>query len=351
MNTTLEQRIQAFVQLSKVMESLSLNQGWPGFDCGLTEEEYESAQEVIVSQVAYNGWFTEANTRRAIGEWSHNLTRSSLDAWLKNYPIQDQPIKEEVIAIICAGNIPMVGFHDILCVLLSGHKVMIKLSSDDARLIPLFLYLIMKWEPGFKSSILWAEGKLQNFDRIIATGSDNTSRYFHAYFDKYPNIIRHSRTSIAILSGQETEEELNGLAHDIFDYFGLGCRNVCKVFLPERYDLNVLIKALLPFQEVIQHNKYANNYDYNKAVWLLNQEDLLENGFMIFKQDQGWVAPTASLFYEYYSELNQVTARIQAHEDHIQCVVGHGYTPFGQAQCPKLSDYPDGVDVMKFILS
>jgi hypothetical protein len=138
MNTTLEQRIQAFVQLSKVMESLSLNQGWPGFDCGLTEEEYESAQEVIVSQVAYNGWFTEANTRRAIGEWSDNLTRSSLDAWLKNYPIQDQPIKEEVIAIICAGNIPMVGFHDILCVLLSGHKVMIKLSSDDARLIPLF---------------------------------------------------------------------------------------------------------------------------------------------------------------------------------------------------------------------
>jgi hypothetical protein len=351
MNTTLEQRIQAFVQLSKVMESLSLNQGWPGFDCGLTEEEYESAQEVIISQVAYNGWFTEINTRRAIGEWANNLKRSSLEAWLKHYPIQDQPHKEETVAIICAGNIPMVGFHDILCVLLGGHKAMIKLSSDDARLIPLFLYLVMKWEPGLKPYILWAEGKLQNFDRIIATGSDNTSRYFHAYFDKYPNIIRHSRTSVAILNGQETEEELNGLAHDIFDYFGLGCRNVCKVFLPEGYDLNVLISALLPFQSVIQHNKYANNYDYNKAVWLLNQEDLLENGFMIFKQDQGWVAPTASLFYEYYSDLNQVTARIQGHQDHIQCVVGHGYTPFGQAQCPKLSDYPDGVDVMKFILS
>jgi hypothetical protein len=139
-------------------------------------------------------------------------------------------------------------------------RALIKLSSDDARLIPLFLYLLMKWEPSFKNHIIWAEGKLENFHRIIATGSDNTSRYFHAYFDKYPNIIRHSRTSVAILDGNESEKELNGLAHDIFDYFGMGCRNVSKVFIPQGYDLNILIKALLPFQEVIKHNKYANNY-------------------------------------------------------------------------------------------
>lgn len=351
MNTTLEQRIKAFVQLSKTMESLSRSAAWPGFDCGLTEDEYQSANEVVATQVAYNGWFTESNTRKAIGEWACNLTAENLKQWVSQYNIPDVPREQQTVAIICAGNIPMVGFHDILCVLLSGHKALIKLSSDDARLIPLFLYLIMKWEPGLKDSIAWADGKMENFHRIIATGSDNTSRYFHAYFDKYPNIIRHSRTSVAVLKGEETEEELNGLAHDIFDYFGMGCRNVCKVFIPQGYDLNILIKALLPFQDVIKHNKYANNYDYNKAVWLLNQVDLLENGFMLFKEDTGWVAPTGSLYYEYYSEIQEVHNRIQEHQEHLQCVVGKDFIPFGQAQCPGLSDYPDNVDVMKFLLS
>ncbi len=351
MNTTLEQRIKAFVQLSKLMESLSQQSNWPGFDCGLTEDEYQSANEVVVTQVSYNGWFTEANTRKAIGEWAKSLDQENLEKWINTYQVPDYQVQPETVAIICAGNIPMVGFHDILCVLLSGHKALIKLSSDDARLIPLFLFLLMKWEPTFRESIILAEGKLENFHRIIATGSDNTSRYFHAYFDKYPNIIRHSRTSVAILDGNESEQELNGLAHDIFDYFGMGCRNVSKVFIPQGYDLNILIKALLPFQEVIKHNKYANNYDYNKAVWLLNQVDLLENGFMLFKQDSGWVAPTGSLFYEYYSDIQEIQSRISEHQNQLQCVVGKGYTPFGQAQCPKLSDYPDNVDVMKFLLS
>jgi hypothetical protein len=257
----------------------------------------------------------------------------------------------QTVAIICAGNIPMVGFHDILCVLISGHRAMIKLSSDDARLIPLALYLIMKWQPTMKDQILWADGKLEKFDRIIATGSDNTSRYFHAYFDKYPNIIRQTRTSIAILNGTETPEELNALGHDIFDYFGLGCRNVCKVYFPEGYDINTLIAALLPFQEIAKHNKYANNYDYNKAVWLLNREDLLENGFMLFKQDKGIIAPTGSLFYEYYNEKNDLLKELEALNDKIQCIVGHGHIPFGQAQCPTLRDYADNIDVMQFLIS
>jgi hypothetical protein len=245
----------------------------------------------------------------------------------------------------------MVGFHDILCVLISGHKAMIKLSSDDARLIPLALYLIMKWQPAMKEQIQWAEGKLEKFDRIIATGSDNTSRYFHAYFDKYPNIIRQTRTSVAILNGTESAEELHALGRDIFDYFGLGCRNVCKVYFPEGYDINTLIAALLPFQEMAKHNKYANNYDYNKAVWLLNREDLLENGFMLFKQDKGIIAPTGSLFYEYYREKNELLSELAQLQDRIQCIVGHGHIPFGQAQCPSLRDYADNIDVMRFLIS
>lgn len=349
MQTTLEQRIQAFVQLGKVLAALSKNEAWPGFELGLTQEEYDSALQVVQNQIPFNGWFTPSNVSLALNNWSTCLEESNLKNWVSEYPIEEKT--EQTVAIICAGNIPMVGFHDILCVLISGHRAMIKLSSDDARLIPLCLYLVMKWQPAMKDQILWAEGKLEKFDRIIATGSDNTSRYFHAYFDKYPNIIRQTRTSVAILDGTETPEELNALGHDIFDYFGLGCRNVCKVYFPEGYDINTLIAALLPFQEIAKHNKYANNYDYNKAVWLLNREDLLENGFMLFKQDKGIIAPTGSLYYEYYSSKSELLSELEEKKDKIQCIVGHGHIPFGQAQCPSLRDYADNIDVMQFLIS
>lgn len=349
MQTTLEQRIQAFVQLGKVLGALANNSEWPGFELGLTQEEYDSALQVVQNQVPYNGWFTPDNVSLALNNWSNALDEDNLKAWVSEYDLSNVEMK--TVAIICAGNIPMVGFHDILCVLISGHKAMIKLSSDDARLIPLALYLIMKWQPAMKEQIQWAEGKLEKFDRIIATGSDNTSRYFHAYFDKYPNIIRQTRTSVAILNGTESAEELHALGRDIFDYFGLGCRNVCKVYFPEGYDINTLIAALLPFQEMAKHNKYANNYDYNKAVWLLNREDLLENGFMLFKQDKGIIAPTGSLFYEYYREKNELLSELAQLQDRIQCIVGHGHIPFGQAQCPSLRDYADNIDVMRFLIS
>jgi hypothetical protein len=349
MQTTLEQRIQAFVQLGKVLGALANNSEWPGFELGLTQEEYDSALQVVQNQVPYNGWFTPDNVSLALNNWSNALEEDNLKAWVSEYDLSN--VEMQTVAIICAGNIPLVGFHDILCVLISGHKAMIKLSSDDARLIPLALYLIMKWQPAMKEQIQWAEGKLEKFDRIIATGSDNTSRYFHAYFDKYPNIIRQTRTSVAILNGTESAEELHALGRDIFDYFGLGCRNVCKVYFPEGYDINTLIAALLPFQEMAKHNKYANNYDYNKAVWLLNREDLLENGFMLFKQDKGIIAPTGSLFYEYYREKNELLSELAQLQDRIQCIVGHGHIPFGQAQCPTLRDYADNIDVMRFLIS
>ena len=348
--TNLQQRIQAFVQMGLLMRHLAHESAWPGFECGLTEEEYAQAQKEVEQQVIYNGWFTPANTRKALHAWAQLLTESNIHEWLQPYSLdRDNSIK--TIAIICAGNIPMVGFHDILCALITGNKAYIKLSSDDARLIPLFLYLLIKWEPAFQDQIQWADGKMSGFDKVIATGSNNTLRYFEAYFGKYPHILRHSRTSVAILDGTETTEELHALGNDIFDYFGMGCRNVCKIYLPAGYDLNQIIAALLPFQEVAKHNKYANNYDYNKAVWLLNNVSLLENGFMLFKEDKGIVAPTSSLFYEYYTDQASVLHSLKEMQDHLQCIVGHGHIPFGQAQCPRLNDYADHVDTIEFLIS
>ena len=348
--TNLKQRIDAFVQLGSLMRLLSADSPWPGFECGLTEEEYLQALNEMKQQVIYNGWFTLENTQKSVRAWGDLLTEDHLNQWLAPYSLNEYS-ENKTIAIICAGNIPMVGFHDILCTLITGNNAFIKLSSDDARLIPLFLYILMKWEPRFQEQIKWAEGKMSGFDKVIATGSNNTLRYFEAYFGKYPHILRHSRTSVAILDGTETAAELNALGKDIFDYFGMGCRNVCKVYLPKGYDLNQVIAALLPFQEVAKHNKYANNYDYNKAVWLLNNVPLLENGFMLFKEDTGLIAPTSSLFYEYYDNKEELLTSLKLHENQVQCIVGHGHIPFGQAQCPALSDYADHVDTIKFLIS
>lgn len=348
--TNLQQRVAAFVQLGNLMQPLSTLSTWPGFECGLTEEEYQQALQEIQQQHIYNGWFTIENTQKALAAWSAQLQASSIQQWLAEYTIPENSTPQ-TIAIICAGNIPMVGFHDIFCTLITGNKAYIKLSSDDARLIPLFLYILIKWEPLFQPLIQWADGKMSNFDKVIATGSNNTLRYFEAYFGKYPHILRHSRTSVAVLDGTETQEELLALGHDIFDYFGLGCRNVCKVYLPKGYDLNQIIAALLPFQSVSKHNKYANNYDYNKAVWLLNKVPLLENGFMLFKEDTSLVAPTASLFYEHYDDQSILLKQLAERKNQLQCIVGHGHTPFGQAQCPQLKDYADQIDTIQFLIS
>lgn len=350
MSLSLQQRIHAFVQLGQLMDLLGNQHGWPGFACGLTEEEYAQAEETVKTQVLYNGWFTESNTRLALSRWAEALTEPALSSWLAPYAIEEDR-EAHTVAIICAGNIPMVGFHDILCTLLVGDRALIKLSADDARLIPLMLFLLQKWEPSFAEQILWAQGKLENFDRVIATGSNNTARYFEQYFAPYPHLFRKSRTSVAVLDGTETEQELAELGKDIFDYFGLGCRNVCKVYLPQGYDINTLIGALYPHREIINHNKYANNYDYIKAVWLLNHVPLLENGFMLFKEDSGLSAPTGSLFYEYFSDRRAVLEHLQQHDLEVQCVVGHGLVPFGQAQCPRLMDYADHVDTLSFLLA
>jgi hypothetical protein len=350
METTLQQRKLAFVQLGNLMGKLATETSWPGFTSGLTETEFDEFTTIFTRHIHVNGWFTEQNIRKALLAWSAALSAENLDRWLSAYQIPDLPSKQYSVGIICAGNIPMVGFHDVLSVILSGHRALVKLSSDDNLLIPALWKLLLQAEPGLEGQLEFVPAQLKNFDAVIATGSNNTSRYFKYYFDSVPHIIRKSRNSLAILNGNESEKELQELGKDIFDYFGLGCRNVTKVYLPESFNLDKLFNAIFPFADVINHNKYANNYDYNKAVWLLNREDLLDNGFILLKKDEVLASPTASLYYEYYQDEVALRSLLASHSEEIQCMISQKDLPFGTSQSPMLWDYADGVDTLDFLL-
>jgi hypothetical protein len=278
------------------------------------------------------------------------LEAGALDAWLARYPALVEQHEPRTVGIIMAGNVPFVGFHDLLCVLLAGHGAVAKAASDDAGLTPALVRLLACFAPELAARVQWAGGKLGKVDAIIATGSNNTARYFEHYFAGMPRIIRRNRTAVAVLDGSESEAELTGLAQDVFRYFGLGCRNVGKVFIPREFDLDRLFGAFYPWKGVIAHHKYANNYEYNKAVWLLDQVPLLENGFLVLKEDRALHSPLAALYYERYDDRSTVEARLKEEADQLQCIVGHGHLPFGAAQCPGPGDYADHVDTLQFLL-
>lgn len=342
---SLQERIVAFSQLGKTLKHFAVDSQWENYQSGLTKEEFNHFNQVIKSVNRHNGWFTENNVRLAIEAISEMLSLNKLTEWVANYQMKAQP---KTVAIIMAGNIPLVGFHDFLSVLISGHSVMIKMSSNDKLLFPELVKILIKIEPRFEERIIFSE-KLQDFDAVIATGSDNSAVYFESYFGKYPNIIRKNRTSIAILEGSETEEELKELSKDVFQYFGLGCRNITKVYLPQDYDLNHLFKAFYDWKEIINHNKYANNYDYNKAIYLLNKVDLIENGFLLLKEDEGLHSPLGALFYERYQNMEDLNKLIENKKEELQCIVSKKHIPFGKAQSPELWDYADGVDTLAFL--
>jgi hypothetical protein len=247
-----------------------------------------------------------------------------------------------------------VGFHDFLSVLISGHHVLVKTSSNDQHLLPFLANYLIAVEPDLKNKIKFVEGKLEDFDAVIATGSNNTARYFEYYFKDKPSIIRKSRNSVAVLNGQETTVQLVALGDDIFRYFGLGCRNVSKLFVPKGYDFTAFFEAIFEYQDVINYEKYANNYDYNKAVFLMSNFKLLDNGFLTIKEDSSHASPISSVFYEYYDNLKEVENRLSADQDSIQCVVSTNLVknsiPFGTTQKPKLWDYADGIDTLEFLL-
>lgn len=346
----LEHRVNALEKLGRILYSVGSNESWGGFDMGVTEEEYLGLSEMTKTVRIFNGWFTEKEVKNSFVAWGSQLTKENLSKWLGKYTLDDTVVDKHV-GIIMAGNIPLVGLHDFVCAYVSGVKSKVKLSSDDDKLFPALLNIMNHFDDTIKDRTEIIQAQLKDIDGIIATGSNNTSRYFEQYFGKYPNIIRKNRTSIAIITGEESEEELKGLAEDVFAYYGLGCRNVTKLFLPENYDLNKLFNAFFDFQYVAENNKYANNYDYHKAVFMMEQYDLIENGFLIMKEDQSLHSPIGTLYYEFYLDNKAIESHVKEFQEEIQCVVSSKEIPFGKAQRPELWDYADNVDTIEFLLS
>ncbi|WP_374951727.1 acyl-CoA reductase [Mucilaginibacter sp.] len=309
--------------------------------------------DIVESERQHNAWFTPASVLNAIIATGEMLNAADLEQWLLRYNLQNNSIKK--VGLVLAGNIPLVGFHDVLCVLLTGNHALIKASSQDARLIKFVLSKLVDIETSYKEQFSFVD-RLEGFDAIIATGSNNTSRYFEYYFGKVPNIIRKNRNSIALLTGDEFAEELFNLGHDIFDYYGLGCRNVSKLLVPEGYNFNFFFESIEAYNPIINHHKYNNNYDYNKSIYLVNRDEHLDNGFLLLKQDTRLVSPLAVLFYETYKDIDAARGMLLEQTEQLQCVVTgapiqlpNQVVGFGQSQHPKLWDYADNIDTMEFL--
>lgn len=301
-----------------------------------------------------NPWFIQPFISYALKSTGESLQQENLEAWLRPYGLfAGHSGKPKNIGVVMAGNIPLVGFHDMLAVLVTGNKFQGKLSAKDARLPVAIAKILTEIEPGWKPHIEFTEGALLNPDAIIATGSDNTSRYFQYYFGKHPHIIRKNRNSPALLQGDETDTDLDALADDVFLYFGLGCRSVSKLLVPEGYDFKPLVKSFEKYGWLINHKKYANNYSYHRAIYQMNREPHLDTGFLLLKQDNGLSSPVAVLFYQYYRTIDEAGTIAVPNIEEIQCLVGNrpGLTAFGASQNPELWDYADGIDTIRFLNS
>ncbi len=321
----------------------------------LNNKFFDLFEDTILREHINNPWFTPDFVRNAIGAISSMLELTNLNTWLQEYDcLPVDPSRQKTVGVVMAGNIPLVGFHDFLSVLISGHKFFGKPSSKDDNLIRIFADLLIEIEPGFAERIEFTEDYLKNADAQIATGSDNSSRYFKYYFKDIPHIIRKNRNGVAILDGHESRETLLKLGEDIFTYFGMGCRNVTKLYIPENYDLTILLEALEDFAALSNHHKYANNIDYQRTIHLMGREPFLDNGVVLVKESKNISSPVGFVFYEKYSELDFVREELKLLEDQIQCVVTsvsgfeNSVLP-GETQHPELWDYSDGVDTLQFL--
>jgi hypothetical protein len=338
MNTA--ERIRSFALLGELLRNAL---------SGKQADDSENLNSLIERQHHRNSWFTPRNVRLAIGSIANELTSDNLIKWTSAYPGLDDGRTPLNVGVIMAGNIPLVGFHDFLSTLISGNKIIAKTSSKDSELIIYISEILCKINPEFRNFIYFTEKTLTGFDVIIATGSNNSSRYFEYYFGKYPNIIRKNRNSAAIIEGNESKEELTQLGTDIFSYFGLGCRNVSKVWLPKGYELTELTRHWEQFSDLVYHNGYANNYDFNKAVYIVNRNKFHDTGYLLLREDAALASPVSVLHYEYYDSESTVKQQTEMLSDKIQCIVGKNRVPFGMAQSPQLWDYADGIDTLEFL--
>ncbi len=333
----IEHRKTAFVRLGQWMRDV----------------EKESLEFTLRQAHNENQWFTPENSLKAIRSLGEMLDEKDLGKWLANYEFKEHEAKR--IGIIMAGNIPLVGFHDLLCVLLSGNTGVVKMSKDDKVLLPFVLEKLFEIEPALKPQVELAD-KLENYDAAIATGSNNSAMHFAYYFRKVPHIIRRNRNAVAVISGNESPEELAELGHDVFDYFGLGCRNVSQIYLPQDFDIAKFYEPLQQYQDIINHNKYANNHTFQKAIHIMNLVSIYDNDFLILVEHEQIASPTATCHYQRYTDIAEVEKTLAEKQDQLQCVIAQPYvfenlitTPLGQGQQPKLWDYADGVDTMAWV--
>lgn len=332
MQINLSQRIELLVKLGQYLKGK--NDNW---------------QEIKQKASVVNGWFLpefiELSIKNIVTRF---LQKDTLENWIAQYPrIKDVNNQPKIVGIVMAGNIPLVGFHDFLCVFIAGHRALIKASSKDEVLIKHIVGKLIEWEPQLKTEIAFSE-MLKNCDAYIATGSNSSAGFFDYYFGKYPNIIRRNRTSVAVLTGDETRGELEALADDVHIYFGMGCRNITKVYVPRNYDFEPLINVLKKYEHLSDVHKYKNNYDYNLALHVLNKKYYMSTPALLIIEDESIFSPVSQLNYEYYSSIDEVKRKLKD-IDSIQCIVGAGFVPFGQAQCPDVDQYADGVDTLKFL--
>jgi len=329
----LQQRIDLSVRLGEYMEN--------------DNNEFQ-----LIKEKAYreNPWFIPQFIDLSVKNIAHNfLKRNKLNEWVSNYAIKENDQESKTVGIVMAGNIPLVGFHDLLSVFISGNRAVIKASSKDEVLIKHLVQKMVEWEATVQNYISFS-CDLKSCDAYIATGSNNSGRYFEYYFAKYPSIIRKNKTSAAILNGAETIEDLEKLADDMQLYFGLGCRNITKLYVPPNYDFLPLLNVLKKYDHFMDFHKYKNNYDYHLTLLLMNKRYYMTNGSIIFTEDASLFAPVSQVNFEYYVKRGDLENYLSVNEN-IQCIVGHGFIDFGKAQTPGLSDYADGVDTLKFLCS
>jgi hypothetical protein len=340
-NMTIEDRKKAFVALGDMIRHE-------------LAENKEELDTIIIKAKVHNPWFDPRFTRIAFQSIADWLTVDRLNAWVNNYDKSYFQESEVKVGVIMAGNIPMVGFHDFLSVLISGKVFKGKLSSQDEFLLPFLADKLISIEPAFEAKIEFVPHLLKDFDAVIATGSNNSARYFDYYFGKYPHIIRKNRNSVAVITGNETKEELENLADDVYQYFGLGCRSVSKVFVPTGYSIPHLLDHFQHYVFLHEHTKYFNNYEYNKSIFLLNKIPHFDNGFHLLTQNDKYASPVSVLYYEEYDDLEVLERRLMVENEQLQCIIGGDelnilHEKFGNSQYPTLSEYADNVDIISFL--
>jgi hypothetical protein len=352
---SLDKRIEAFATLGKLFRNYFQTEKESSSSTLLSKWSPE-IKKLIQEQHIYNAWFTKKNVNYALNSWANLLTHDNLQKWINPYREQINKIKKiSNIGVIMAGNIPLVGMHDFISVLITGNRFVGKLSSKDDLLLKLITNILCDIDSSFSDLIRFTDNLREHPDAIIATGSNNSARYFEYYFGKFPRIVRNNRNSISVLTGHENETDILNLANDIFTYFGLGCRNVSKLYVPEGYTFDHFFNVIEPWHILYQHNKYANNYDYHQSVYLMNKIPFLDNGFVLVKNDCQIYSPLSVIFYEYYSDITILAAEIKAKESEIQCIVTkenelERAIPFGKTQSPKLWDYADNINTLEFLI-